>query len=219
MNDPNQRQSPFDRDKLRDLTEKIQVGDAEEGAQALEELIEHAWERGSANVRQEVERERIERQMREEGLAALDNFGKKWPAIKDNKLMSEAAVHALRDEYVKDLKTAGLSDADLAPIANDAGRLATAHSIARSRGVKLRSPGELLDKTGETLGESFNIKPARRSPEEYVRDMRDARGFKRDGTHRFDHEPPASSDPSVDATRRWVQQARAARGFAARSDR
>jgi hypothetical protein len=215
--DPNQR--PFDRDKLRDLTEKIQVGDAEEGAQALEELIDHAWDRGRANVRQEVEADRLERQWREENVAALSGFAKKWPSLATDDTLSDAATGVLRKEFVTDLKAAGASDAELAPIAHDVGRLAAVHGYARVRGAKVRSPEDLLNAAGQVLGNKFNIKPARRSPEEYVRDMRAERGFRRDGTHRLDHELPASSDRTREAASRYVQDLRKARGFAPRSDR
>jgi hypothetical protein len=76
--------------------------------------------------------------------------------------------------------------------------------------VKLQSPDQLLNATGAVLTERFSIRPVRRPPEEYVRNMRKDRGFADDGSGQVGAKAPASSD---DRTAQYIQRMRAARGF------
>jgi hypothetical protein len=95
------------------------------------------------------------------------------------------------------------------------------HGQARLAGAKLRSPEEILDAAGNTLQKKFNIKPAQRSPQEYLRDLRIQRGL----PVREQHEKPAGASDygrggdaygdssSLAARQERVRQMRIARGF------
>jgi hypothetical protein len=203
-----------DQDDLRSLTEKIQVGDTEEGAQALGEIINRARASVDRNsIRQMMQEEAAEMKLRAENTKALEKFAAKYPTLKDDHLLVDAAQRVLRDRIVDDLKGAGATDDDLAPLRDDTGRLVAAHSQARLRGVKLQSPDELLNATGAVLTERFNIRPARRSGTEYVREMRRDRGFAADGSGQAGAQASAVPD---DRTASYVQRLRTARGFPAR---
>jgi hypothetical protein len=210
--------SNVEQDDLRSLTERIQVGDTDEGAAALGEIINRA--RGAATVDRNTVRtlmleEAAQMKLRDENTRALDRFGSRFPQLKDDNLLVDAAQRVLRDRIVDDLKGAGASDDDLAPVREDTGRLIAAHGQARVRGLKLSSPDELLDHTGRVLTEKFHIKPVRRSPEEYVHDLRKSRGFADDASGQVSAKAPASSGSSSDRTAAHVQRLRAARGYPA----
>jgi hypothetical protein len=161
-----------------------------------------------ASIRSMMLQEAAEMKLRSENTEALERFGAKYPQLKDDHLLVDAAQRVLRDRIVDDLKGAGATDEDLAPLRDDTGGLVSAHGQARMRGVKLQS--ELLDATGAVLTERFNIRPARRSPTEYVRQMRQDRGFAADGSGQ------GGAKASDDRTVSYVQRLRAARGFPAR---
>jgi hypothetical protein len=214
-NDPNAAGRDLSAADLRGLVERIQVGDSDEGAEALGEIMSRA--KASATVDRDTVRammleEAAQMKLRAENAEALDKFASKYPALREDNLLTDAAARVLRNQIVDDLKGAGASDEDLAPVRDDTQRLVAAHGAARMRGIKLKSSQELLDSTGAVLTEKFNIRPARREPREYVRDMRRDRGF--DGSGQAGTKAPASSDN--DRTRAHIQRLRAARGFAPR---
>jgi hypothetical protein len=126
---------------------------------------------------------------------------------------SSAPIDTSTKRSFEDFKGAGLSDEDLAPVQNDIGRLANVHGQARLRGMKLRNADELLSEAGAILSEKYNIKPARRSPTEYVRDMRVARGFAadQDGTGQVGSRRAPRPASSHDAD--YIRKLRESRGF------
>jgi hypothetical protein len=218
---------PIDRDKLRELTERIQVGDTDEGADALGEIVDmvRTDERANAaDTRHAVRQELADLQLKSENDAALGKFARRYPALTKDPVLVEAAAHVLRDELARDLKHAGVTDDELSSIRDDVGRLAGLHGKARIMGHEgVRSADKLLDDVGGVLAEKFHIKPAGtgRTPEQYVRDMKRERGFKvsdedpvgrRDGSRA----PNAGrlTQDQQERTRRVVREMRQARGFA-----
>jgi hypothetical protein len=206
---PAPRSENPERQKLRDITERIQVGDAEEGAAALEELMAHSERRGRAALQNEI----TERELQRQNQAALDKFAKKYPRVASNDLLAEAGVTAMRREIEKDLKDLGIKDEVLAPVRGNAQMLVRAHNEARARGAKVRSPEEILEATGGVLSEQFGIRSAQRSAAEVVRDMRVERGYSRSSTDdsRGSRAPGSGSltEDQQERTRRYVAQRRA----------
>ncbi len=174
-------------ERFRDLAEKIQVGDTEEGAQALGEIIREA--RGDrTSMREAVQQELAAKEIQAEIQAAAARFKKRYDHVNREPLLAEAAKAALREELYSDLKAMGLPEDQLEPIRNDIGRVASLHGAARLKGLKVRTPDELMDDTGRELSEKFGIRPSPsgRTREEAFRDMRAERGFRAesDGTGR-----------------------------------
>jgi hypothetical protein len=170
----------IDRDRLRDLSERIQVGDTDEGADALGEIVDMVQaQHGDTSLA--VRRELADMQLKAENDAALGKFAKRYPALTQEPVLVEAATHVLRDEIARDLRAAGVTDDELKPIRENVGQLASLHGKARlMRHEGVRQADKLLEDVGGVLSEKFNLKPAGtgRSPNEYVRDLRAERGFK-----------------------------------------
>src|SRR5262245_36866246 len=120
---------PVDREKLRAAAERIQVGDLEEGVDALEEVVELA--RGSGDTRQAVRSELATMKFEYENSAALKRFSEKYPDVAKDDLLAEAGVTALRREIEQDLKQIGVKDEDLAPVRSNTQAMVRAHTEAR----------------------------------------------------------------------------------------
>jgi hypothetical protein len=205
----------FDDDELEDIADKIQVGDRTEGAQALKTLIERAG--GSADVGQAVRREFAAMRQQAETTEALEGFAKKYPQLKDNHLLVDAAKRVVGIEIANDLAAAGVAENDLAGVRDNPDQLINAYGYARARGMRLRSPGEILDATGETLTREFNLRPARggRGPEQVLREMRTARGYANDDAHIRTVQPAvaAADDARRAKARDYIANARKVRGY------
>ena len=211
------------KEKLRSLAERIQVGDTDEGAEAIQEMIGMVRDQGVAreNVRAALREELNDARLKSENQKALTSFERKYPSLQDP-VLADAAKRVIQDEIIADLKAGGASDDDIAPIREDVGKLVQVHGQARLSGANLRTPEQILDASGDTLQKKFNIKPAQRSPQEYVRDLRIQRGL----PVREQHEKPAEAADygrggdaygdaaSLEARRERVRAMRAARGFA-----
>lgn len=155
----------LDPERLRQIAERIQVGDAEEGAQALVDLVEQVTTRVSPRVDpSEIERvvQRTNSQARTQAEidAALGRFATKYPEIVSDELLADAGKTVLRAEMIKDLKSIGIADEDIAPIRNDERALAQIHRDLRSRNHPVRSYDDLLETAGQTLTTRFNLKSA-----------------------------------------------------------
>jgi hypothetical protein len=207
------------REKLRAITEKIQVGDTDEGAEAIGELIEHVA-RSTGSVRQALRQELAAHRLEAENNAALGKFAKRYANVANDAVLTEAATHVLRDKIVEELKGAGVAEEVLAPVRSDTQRLADAYTAARLQGLNVRAPEPLLDETGQELSRRFNIRPTQRSPREYVRSLRAERGLpdreRRDGlAPAADFGRARTSDDfgSLEARRERVRAMREARGF------
>jgi hypothetical protein len=172
------RRSKIDRDKLRQLAERIQVGDTDEGADALAELLETTVQAPDPQPRvsQDAVRQHVHEELRQakaeaENAAALKAFADKYPALKDNDVLADAAVGVLRKEIIRDLQeVGGLSDADLAPLSRDINQLVFVHGRARQAGLQVATPAQLLDRTGQYMAREFGLQraeepaPAQRQP-------------------------------------------------------
>jgi hypothetical protein len=221
---------PIDRDRLRELTERIQVGDTDEGADALEEAIGLARDQGQLDrgaLRQAMNEEMAERRRHAENDAALGAFKKEYPKLAEDEDYARVGIDRLGREIVADLKSIGVKDEDIAPVRHDINRLVQAHNQAYAGGAKVRSTKEVLKATGEYMTEKFRIpRGPGRSREEILRETRTARGFSNDHLDeqseraagpegRGARRTVTEADPSADRerVRRIIEQQRKARGF------
>jgi hypothetical protein len=192
----------IDRTRLREIAEKIQVGDTDEGAEALGQLLDQARRIDGQALRRELENQAIQARLQQEGAAAIQSFTDKYPQIKDNEILADAAVGVLRKEVTADLRKAGASNEQLAEIGGDVNSLVMAHGHARARGLKeLRSKQELVDAVGETMVRELGLKPAPRSDGRTVI-------IRGDRTVEL-----RSEQDEAERTRKFVAEARRARGF------
>jgi hypothetical protein len=208
------------REKIRSITERIQVGDTEEGAQALGELIEHTRASDRATMGQSLRQELAAMRMQAENDAALGKFAKRYAKVAQDPVLIEAGMHVLRDKMADDLKAAGVAEEMIAPVRGDTNRMASAYNAARLHGLNVRSPEKLLEDTGEELSKRFGIRPTQRSPQEYVRSLRAERGLpdreaRAEQPQAADYGRARASDDfgSLEARRERVRAMREARGF------
>jgi hypothetical protein len=206
---------------LKSITERIQVGDAEEGAAALQELLGHAQTSGGG-TRQAVRQELAALRMQAENETALGKFAKKYANVAQDPVLAEAGMHVLRDKMADDLKAAGLDEEVIAPVRGDTTRMASAYSAARLQGLRVRSPEKLLEDTGQELSKRFGIRPTQRSSQEYVKSLRAERGLpdremRGEQDQATDYGRGRTSDDfgSLEACRARVRAMREARGFPA----
>jgi hypothetical protein len=131
---------PYDRDKLRELTEKIQVGDTEEGADAVAEIFDLVRDQGAnrESVRDAMHAEFRNMKFKAENDAALDRFTKKYPSIASDSVLADAASGVIKRHIVEDLRKAGVEEQELASVRDDVHRLADLHGKARIMGLDVR---------------------------------------------------------------------------------
>lgn len=156
----------LDPEKLAQIAERIQVGDAAEGAEALQELItEIAGKASKPSVTPEEIDQRVETRLRhqrtqEELDSAYKTFESEFPDVIARPLLRDAGLTALRSEMVKDLRAAGLTDEQIEHAAQDNNRLVSVHRDLRSRNKDgVRSYSEVFKATGKLLYDEFGFKP------------------------------------------------------------
>ena len=155
----------LDRERLRQITERIQVGDADEGAQALTDLFEEITAKVTPKVDSEeiarvVQRTNAQTRTQAELDAAFESFASKYPDIAKDELLAEAGKTVLRKEIIKDLESAGVDEATISSFARDERLLVQAHKDLRAANKGVRSYADLLETTGKTLSDRFSIKAA-----------------------------------------------------------
>ncbi len=161
----NQPNPPVDKENLRVLVEKLQVGDVEEGVEAVAELFSHLQNTSAPSVSEEqvsalVEQRLTQTKNQTEIHGAIGRFEEKYPEIVREPMLAEAGMTALRFELIKDLKSVGVTDEDISSISRNTEALVQAQKRVSQGGHKLRSYDELLDSVGSTMTEKFNLRPS-----------------------------------------------------------
>jgi len=154
-----------DREKLRQIAERLQVGDTDEGAQALAEytaeLLARAQQRQPAiqpeQVAQWVSDAVFQIQTKAEADAALQRFAQKYEPLVKNDVLAVTTLTVLTRELMNDLRQAGYRDEDLQAIRHDRMMLANLHRQARQTNGNLRSYDKLLTDVGEYMVKTFNL--------------------------------------------------------------
>lgn len=188
----------LDPEKLKGIVERIQVGDTDEGTQALQDLIEVVRGSGELNpekIGEMVQQHIVRTQTQAEIDSALASFVKDFPDLAKDEVLADAGRTVLRQELIKDLKAVGASDAEIDKIKHDPRALAAAQRELRVAGHGVRSYADILGAVGKTMTDRFNIKPASQKtseqPKPQVRE-------------------PAPSQDRLDRKRAAPQQPRAA---------
>lgn len=144
-------------ERRKHLAERIQVGDADEGAEVLKELHQDIRKEVLAEIKrdralttqpEEVDR-RVEARFAEREIkAALADFSKDFKDVLDDPKLKLVAITQVADEMRKDLRSIGLSDEHLAPVGDNVQALASLHWQARNNGHKVRTYAQVLTDTG-----------------------------------------------------------------------
>jgi len=191
----------IDRDKLHDLVERIQIGDKEEGAQALAEFAElvnagrsQAQQLSPEQIGAIVEQQIFQRQTTHEITEAVEEFGRKYPEITTDQDFTRVAYDRVAQELRADLKAIGMNDQDLAPFGSDPWALATIHRQARAGGLAVRSYGAILDAVGDSIVTKFNLRS----------------GVRRSATHQPQRTVSTQANDRLMAKRNAPQQPRTA---------
>jgi hypothetical protein len=206
-----------DPEKLKSVVERIQVGDQDDAAQALLEFRDEIIadiSNGKAvdpadldkRVDARIAQRSAEMQTKAEMDGAVEQFTQRYKDVASNKHLASAGFSILKDEIIADLKLAGLSEQDYAPIRNDVTALAKAQRMLRNNGSKLRTFEELLEKTGTTMVAEFGLKPPAAT---------DAKSVSQSQPKPTERAPVQTPDPAlvqqrVEAKRATVQQPRTA---------
>jgi len=209
----NQPKASLDPEKLKSIVERVQIGDAEDGVQALvdygQELL--AWataqqkqpELDAEAIGKIVQNYTVQTQTRDEIQSALRKFADEYPDLAKDEVLADAGRTVLRNELIADLKSAGASDEDIKPIAHDASALAHAQRVLRSNGHKVRTYGELLESVGKTMTERFHLQPAKSQTQRQQPQQRAAQH----SSERLDRKRAAPQQPRTAGVRGQVQQA------------
>lgn len=215
----------IDQETMRRIVDRIQIGDADEGAQALAELVQlvnqaqpAASQVSAEQVGQLVRQQLVQQETQKDIDAALKDFGSKYADIAQDSEYSVLALDLVAREMRKDLKTVGLSDEDLAPIGNDARQLAFLHRQAKANGHQVRSYGEVLNSIGDHMTTKFNLK--RSQPQQQQRTQAPITADRAARKLQVQQQPrtagarvPAPQAPKPKTALEKIEEMREARGF------
>lgn len=154
----NQSKPSFDPEKLENIVERIQIGDKDEGSQALAELIEIVSSAGNDRdtlkpddigrvVNEQLARSRIQGEIEQ----AAASFKDKYAGITSDPDMLDMSLNRLGSEVRQDLLNAGIAEAEKA----SKERLLELHSQARIRGLRVNPIQVHFDKVGKELSSKF----------------------------------------------------------------
>lgn len=157
-------------EKLKAVAERLQVGDATEGAQALLEIMSDLRKEVAGELKKgesvdplefdrRVDQRVAQRQAKEEIAAAVAKFGSEYPEIVKRPYVKEAARAVARDEMLEDWLKGGATEDEVKPWRRaEPEAVALVHQQMKVAGiVGVRSYDEILKAAAEKLGREFNI--------------------------------------------------------------
>jgi hypothetical protein len=203
-----------DPEKYRGIVSRIQVGDEDEGAKALAELVQDAVKqtmeevnREGAKLSPEEWNRRIDDRVAENAVnsavkGAIDKFGTDHKELVADPLYSSAVFTAVRMEMEKDIKAAGITDAQFEPFKGDVQATAKLFQHLQTQGHLKRDMGVLLDTVGTTLKTKFGIakpvEPAPVTPSHTAKPSADSKAQSRIDAKRSAPQQPRSATVRVD---------------------
>jgi hypothetical protein len=202
------------RERLRGIVQRVQVGDEDEGVEALSEMMDLMREEGRHSVGQAMTN--VGAQVRNQ--AAAERFANRFPVLRGDNDLTDTALGVVRDEVGADLKVAGATEKDIAAI-GDIAKLGELHAHARAVGHKLRSPEDVLGAAATRLTSQYNIHEGqegvrRAATARHFNATRIARGFAPVDSIGPQTKPQReAADPARDKARAALSAARQARGF------
>lgn len=149
-------------DKLKARVERIQVGDVDEGAAALAEVIDELGEEFGglpqdfdARVDERVAKQQVAAEIK----SAVGEFRTRYPEIVKDEDVREVTLNAARDEMIKDWLAAGASEEEVKPWRNKPPALvAEFHQNMKVKGLDgIRPYNEILDAAAQRIGTKFNL--------------------------------------------------------------
>lgn len=224
---PTTDQSEEEYQRIADL---IQVGESDEGAQAVKSIIAMAKADNPTlsedKLAELVERTFVQHQQKQIIDEAISSFRSENPDLFEDELLVGAGTQAITKEMLADLRSIGANEEALAKIANDPDAVSDVYRQAMMKGHKVRSLKEVFDAGANRLRTSFNLprteaEPADPAPKttrttakpaEQVRTDRKAAAPQQPRTAGAREQPkPSGQRPQTAAEQ--VAEMRAARGF------
>lgn len=144
---------------LDSIVERIQVGDKDEGRQAIADLAKLIVRSNTSSVNprkvEDIVRSTIvATDTKKEIDGAIERFNQQFPAIVKDEELVDVALRRVSKELREDLKAHGVSDDDLSKIAHP-GDLARLHGEIRRKGANMRTYDAVLTAVGTHLQTKF----------------------------------------------------------------
>lgn len=159
----NQSRPAIDKEKLRTIVQRIQVGDEEEGAEALLELAQ-TLEAGKQQITPEdIGRVVARSQIQNELKGAAEAFQGKHAAVINDPDLRDVTFGRVRSEVREDLQKLGFDSQKLAGMTGE--QLFSLHMDARAKGMKVRDYNQVFDKVGTDMTKRFGAVVAPPSPQ------------------------------------------------------
>lgn len=148
-----------DQEALDSIVERIQVGDKDEGRAAIADLVKlmnngNTSRLDETKVRDIIRQDNVQTETKREIDTALARFSEQFPSITSDDDLVDVALRRVANEMRADLKANGMSDDDVAKIADNR-NLAHLHGEVRRKGAKVRSYDALLTDVGTYLANKF----------------------------------------------------------------
>lgn len=148
----------IEREKLKQIVERIQIGDTEEGVDALAEVLRLARPSLDESAVMRLARQAyFQTQTENEITSALDRFKAAYEPVVTDPYIKVATLARLTEEIVADLRNAGFREEDLAAHRTDLNTLGHWLNYARAQGRQVRSYDKLLSDVGDFIADKFKI--------------------------------------------------------------
>ncbi|MGH6791586.1 MAG: hypothetical protein ACRECF_02470, partial [Methyloceanibacter sp.] len=169
---PGGQDQPLSPEKLTEIVERIQIGDTDEGAQALGDLVQLiSRNTRPENVEAEVRRVLAQQNQQAEIDQAIAGFASANSDLVANSDLEEVVLTVAAREIRSDMKRIGVPEEAIKALGNDKRRLADAYHGLRARGYPVRPLPDLLNDVGTHIRTAFNMPapagqpPSPRSPQ------------------------------------------------------
>ncbi len=150
---PNQARA-IDKEKLRNIVSRIQVGDDEEGADAAAELAsEIAASMAQPDVARVVDETIRRRTIQSEIQTAAQSFQTTYAGIVQDQDLLDMSFAKLRAKVREDLVAAGEDPATLTPMNGE--QLFELHQQRRAQGVRVRDYNRIFSEVGQEMAAKF----------------------------------------------------------------
>jgi len=163
-----QRVEALDPAMLRQVAERIQVGETEEAVQALAEFAT-AVRSGQTQQAPTIDAAQVGRMVSEqlpivhaqtEMTSALDRFQVKYPEVTTDKYLAQTGLDILAESLVEDLVKAGVPEQVVQPYRKDVVQLAHGLAALKRAGRSVPTFDDVLDRTGKFMEEKYNVRRA-----------------------------------------------------------
>jgi len=200
-------------DEMRELVDKIQTGDVDEGAQAIIELMKGNKAPSNEDVERTVKHVLTENQQQDQLRQAFSSFETEEPELaKNNDARDLIAINMMRemaDEFVNKI---GVNPDELAPYRNSASEMYRLHRtyVEMGHGKDLTPIADLLSQNGQRVKAIFKPKTeTNENQETFTAD--------RENRKRATSNQPSNAGASTTSRRRPGQKARPSRSEVIRS--